>query len=146
VDIEIRQHGHEAIESHPMFELVTMIEGSSTAAEAAAQVISFVNQGETGCVIPDSGHTKLHAADELAAVYDPVTSGSYGVATNGIIYDLSDVPRGQVNWHWNHPADATTKFPAPHPGFVARQPAWPSSESEPPVSVTLWPGAWLSKR
>jgi cephalosporin hydroxylase len=92
IDIEIRPHNRAAIEAHPLSDRITLIEGSSTAPEIVNQVKSLVKPGETVLVILDSNHTYAHVADELEAYADLVTPGSYIVATDGIMYDLADVP------------------------------------------------------
>ena len=146
VDIEIRPHNREAIEAHPMYELITMIEGSSTDPDIVSQVKSLVNTDETILVILDSNHSKAHVADELEAYHDLVTPGSYIVATDGIMYDLHDVPRGESDWDWNHPTDAAKEFAENHPEFVIEQPDWPFNESELSENITHWPGAWLRRK
>jgi len=146
VDIEIRPHNREAIEAHPMSELITMIEGSSTAPEIVSQVKSLLNPGETVLVILDSNHTKQHVADELEAYHDVVTSGSYIVATDGIMFDLADVPRGDEGWEWDHPTAAAAEFVERHSDFFVEQPPWPFNESELSKNITHWPGAWLRKK
>lgn len=146
IDIEIRQHNREAIEAHPMYELITMIEGSSTDPEIVNQVKSLVSPGETVLVILDSNHTKGHVADELEAYFDLVTPDSYIVATDGIMRDLFDVPRGETDWDWNHPTDAAREFSVKHPEFVIEQPEWPFNESELSENITHWPGAWLRRK
>ena len=40
VDIDIRAHNREAIEHHPMFHRISMIQGSSTSPEIIQQVVS----------------------------------------------------------------------------------------------------------
>ncbi|PCH54306.1 MAG: hydroxylase [Flavobacteriaceae bacterium] len=146
VDIEIRPNNRAAIEAHPMSELITMIEGSSTAPEIVAQVKALVQPGETVLVILDSCHTKQHVADELEAYHDLITPGSYIVATDGIMYDLHDVPRGEGDWEWNHPTDSAKEFAEAHPDFVIEQPEWPFNESGLSKNITHWPGAWLRKK
>jgi cephalosporin hydroxylase len=146
IDIEIRPHNRSAVESHPMAELITMIEGSSSDPQIVAQVKSLVKPGEVVLVILDSNHTKQHVKDELEAYHGLVTPGSYIVATDGIMYDLSDVPRGVEDWTWNHPMEAAEEFVASHDGFVLEQPEWPFNESELSENITHWPGAWLRKR
>lgn len=146
VDIEIRPHNREAVEAHPMSELITMIEGSSTAPEIVAQVKSLVKPGETVLIILDSCHTKQHVADELEAYYDLVTPGSYIVATDGIMSDLHDVPRGEDDWGWNHPTDSAKEFAEAHLDFVVEQPHWSFNESELSENITHWPGAWLRRK
>lgn len=145
IDIEIRPHNRAAIEAHPLSDRITLIEGSSTAPEIVAQVKSQVQPGETVLVILDSNHTYGHVANELEAYADLVSPGSYIVATDGIMYDLADVPRGQAEWATDNPTWAARDFAAKHPEFVIEQPAWPFNESELEHNITHWPGAWLKR-
>lgn len=145
IDIEIRPHNRAAIEAHPLSDRITLIEGSSTAPEIVNQVKSLVKSGETVLVILDSNHTYAHVADELEAYADLVTPGSYIVATDGIMYDLADVPRGNPEWATDNPTWAARDFAAKHPEFVIEQPAWPFNESELEQNITHWPEAWLKR-
>jgi len=145
VDIEIRPHNRAAIEAHEMFPKITLIEGSSTAPEIVAQVKSLIQPGETVLVLLDSNHTKAHVAAELEAYHDLVTPGSYIVATDGSMRDLHDVPRGNPEWTWDHPAAAAQEFAARHREFVLEQPAWPFNESALTDNITHWPDAWLHR-
>lgn len=145
IDIEIRPHNLAAIEAHPLSDRITLIEGSSTAPEIVAQVKSQVQLGEKVLVILDSNHTYAHVANELEAYAGLVTPGSYIVATDGIMYDLADVPRGQAEWATDNPTWAARDFAAKHPEFVIEQPAWPFNESELEHNITHWPGAWLKR-
>lgn len=145
IDIEIRPHNRAAIEAHPLSERITLIEGSSTAPEIIARVKSSVKPGETVLVILDSNHTYAHVADELEAYADLVTPGSYIVATDGIMYDLADVPRGNPEWATDNPTWAARDFAAKHPEFVIEKPAWPFNESELELNITHWPDAWLKR-
>lgn len=145
VDIEIRPHNRQAIEAHEMYPRITLIEGSSTAPEVVSQVRSLIQPGETVLVLLDSNHTKAHVAAELAAYHDLVTPGSYIVATDGSMRDLSDVPRGNPDWVWDHPAAAAAEFAERHPEFVLEQPSWPFNESVLDQNITHWPDAWLRR-
>ena len=146
IDIEIRANNRAAIEAHEMAGYITLVEGSSTATEIVSYVKSLVTPGEKVLVILDSNHTKQHVGDELAAYYDIVTPGSYIVATDGIMLDLHDVPRGSNNWAWDHPTAAALEFAQQHPEFILEQPVWPFSESDLTENITHWPGAWLLKK
>jgi cephalosporin hydroxylase len=146
IDIEIRPHNRKAIEAHEMAGLITLVEGSSVAPDVVAKVKSLCRPGETVLVILDSNHTKQHVADELEAYCAIVTPGSYIVATDGIMLDLHDVPRGAPEWKWDHPTAAAAEFAARHPEFTLGQPAWPFSESNLTDNITHWPGAWLMRR
>jgi cephalosporin hydroxylase len=145
IDIEIRPHNRQAIESHPLFSFITLIEGSSTDPAIVQQVHSMVQPGETVLVLLDSNHTYQHVLAELHAYHDLVTPGSYIVATDGIMYDLHDVPRGTPEWKTDNPLEAAKDFVSAHPEFVIEQPAWPFNESELTRNITHWPGAWLRR-
>ena len=145
IDIEIRPPNRQAIEGHEMASLITLIEGSSTAPTTVAKAKALVRPGETVLVLLDSNHTRQHVADELEAYHGLVTPGSYIVATDGIMKDLHDVPRGQPEWTWDHPTAAAAEFAARHPDFAVEQPAWPFNESGLSRNLTHWPGAWLRR-
>jgi cephalosporin hydroxylase len=146
VDIEIRPHNREAIQSHELSGYISLIVGSSTASEVVDLVKAEIKPGEKVLVLLDSNHTKGHVADELEAYHPFVTPGSYLVATDGIMFDLHDVPRGAPEWKHDHPTAAAADFAAQHPEFVLEQPAWSFCESSLTDNVTHWPGAWLRRR
>lgn len=146
VDIDIRSHNRKAIEQHELFSMITLVEGSSTEPSIIDQVKKLVKPNETTLIILDSCHTKEHVASELEAYYDLVTPGSYIVATDGIMKDVYDVPRGNPEWQFNHPTAAAAEFAAQHPEFILAQPAWVFNESDLTGNVTHWPGAWLQRQ
>lgn len=84
--------------------------------------------------------------NELNAYYDLVTPGSYIVATDGIMKELYDVPRGVSEWEVDNPAIAATEFIKEHPEFVMEQPFWPFNESQLTENISHWPNAWLRKK
>jgi cephalosporin hydroxylase len=145
VDIEIRPHNRRAIETHPLSSLITMVEGDSTAPETVRRVKSLVRPGEVAMVFLDSCHTKQHVLAELEAYHDLVSPGSYIVATDGLMKDLYDVPRGKPEWAWDNPVAAVAEFVQKHPEFVVEQPAWPFNESQLSENITHWPGAWFRR-
>jgi len=145
IDIDIRAHNRAAIEVHPLARYLTLIEGSSTAPDVVAQVQGLIKPGETTLIILDSNHTYAHVCDELEAYAVMVSKGSYIVATDGIMLDLADVPRGTPGWTTDNPTHAARDFAASHPNFVVEQPAWPFNESDLTHNITHWPGAWLKR-
>ena len=145
IDIEIRPHNRAAIEHHELSPYITLIEGSSTAPKVVEAVRSLIQPGESVLIILDSLHTRQHVLDELEVYHALVSTGSYIVATDGIMRDLYGVPRGQPSWEWDNPTDAAAEFARQHPEFVLEQPAWPFNESELRENVTHWPGAWLRR-
>lgn len=145
VDIEIRPHNRKAITEHSLAPCITLIEGSSTAPEVVDQVRSLVTPNDRVLVLLDSNHTKAHVLAELEAYHDLVTAGSYIVATDGVMRQVADRPRGQPDWSWNNPAAAATDFVARHPEFVLQPPPRTFNESPLSENVTHWPDAWLRR-
>ena len=145
IDIEIRPRNRKAIESHELFPWITLVEGSSTDSGIVQRVKSMINPGDIVLVVLDSNHTKQHVLAELEAYHAMITPGSYIVATDGIMQDLYDVPRGKPEWINDNPAEAAIEFAQSHPDFVIEQPSWVFNESELNKNITHWPGAWLRR-
>ena len=97
-------------------------------------------------MILDSNHSREHVRRELEAYHPLVTPGSYIVATDGIMRELWDAPRGEPAWKDDNPAEAAREFAAAHPEFVLEPPAWRFNESALERPITGWPDAWLRRR
>jgi cephalosporin hydroxylase len=67
LDIDIRQHNREAIDSHPMSSRIHMIQGSSIAPEVIDQVKSIAKNYQRVLVCLESNHTPDHVLAELEA-------------------------------------------------------------------------------
>lgn len=145
IDIEIRPHNRKNLEQHPLADLITLIEGSSTAPEIVAQVKSHLYPGEKILVVLDSNHTHAHVTAELNAYAPLVTLGSYIVATDGLMRNLTEVPRGNPDWVHNNPANAAEEFVRHNPAFKIEEPAWQFRESTLQGNVTHWPSAWIKR-
>jgi cephalosporin hydroxylase len=145
VDIEIRPHNRSRIDAHPMKPLITLLEGSSTAPAIVQQIRSHVKPGDKVLVVLDSDHSYQHVMAELEAYADVVTPGSFIVATDGVMRDLTDVPRGTASWAKDNPAQAAIDFARKRPDFVIEEPKWPFNESTLTGNITHWPAAWLRK-
>jgi cephalosporin hydroxylase len=146
IDIEIREQNRQAIESHFLAGHISLLVGSSTDPKTVAAARAHVREGETVLVILDSNHTRQHVLDELHAYHSFVTPGSYIVATDGIMYDLHDVPGGQPHWKEDNPVGAVHDFLAENSNFELEQPAWLFNESPLGQNVTHWPSAWLRRK
>lgn len=145
IDIEIRPHNRKAIEEHPLFDRITLIEGSSIAPETVANAKRLIQPGERVLVILDSNHSYAHVLAELDAYHSLVPPGSYIVATDGVMKEVADTPRGNPSWTDDNPFNAARDFVAAHPEFQLEQPAWPFNESSLSENVTHWPGAFLRR-
>lgn len=146
VDIEIRPHNRKAIEEHFLFPYINLIEGDSSSKEIVEQVNSHIKPSDKVLVILDSNHSRQHVLAELEAYCGLVTSGSYIVATDGIMQDLTDVPRGFEHWEKDNPVSAVHDFLANHPEFVLEVPKWTFNESKLNENInTHYPDAWLRR-
>ncbi len=145
VDIEIRPHNRSAIEAHPLAKRITLIEGSSVDEGIVAQVKSQIPAGSKVLVILDSNHCYEHVLAELEAYHDIVTPGSYIVATDGIMSEVADTPRGEPGWITDNPTKAAADFAAKHPQFEVQQPAWGFNQSSLTNNITHWPGSYLRR-
>lgn len=145
VDVEIRPHNRQALESHLLFPLITLIEGSSIEPDIVAQVKAQVRDGETVLVLLDSCHTKAHVLAELIAYSTLVTKGSYIVAMDGIMADMVGAPRTQPDWSWNNPRQAALDFVQINRDFIIEDPAFPFNEGSIKERVTYWPGGYLKR-
>lgn len=119
VDIDIRQHNREAIETHPMASRITMIQGSSTAVEVVEQIHDLAKGYERILVCLDSNHTHEHVLAELQA-YAPLTSlGSYCVVFDTVVEDLPSGMFPDRPWgRGDNPKTAVHEYLKSHPEFV----------------------------
>jgi cephalosporin hydroxylase len=145
VDIEIRPHNRAAIEAHELAPMITLVEGSSIDPATVSRVRQLLRPDDRVLVLLDSNHTKAHVASELEAYAPMVSVGSYIVATDGIMEDLHDVPRGQPGWGKDNPKAAAAEFAQAHESFVLEEPSFPFNEGAVHFRVTHWPGAWLRR-
>lgn len=118
IDIDIRQHNREAIEAHPMFKRISMIQGSSIAPEIIEQVKKKARGKQKILVCLDSNHTHDHVLAELEA-YAPLTSvGSYCVVFDTVVEDLPDDMFDDRPWGvGNNPKTAVWEYLKTHPEF-----------------------------
>ncbi len=118
IDIDIRPHNLKAIEEHPMYKRISMIEGSSIAPEVIAKVVDKAKGPKRILIFLDSNHTHDHVLAELKA-YAPLTSvGSYCVVFDTLIEDMQvnaypDRPWGKGN----NPKTAVWEWLKTHPEF-----------------------------
>lgn len=90
IDIDIREHNRVAIESHPMYKRIKMIQGSAIEEGIVAQVKQHTEGKETILVVLDSNHTHEHVLAELE-MYSPFVSlNSYIVVYDTIVEKLPE--------------------------------------------------------
>ena len=140
VDIDIRSHNREAIESHPLSSYISMIEGSSIAPEVIKQVVDFARPYERVMVILDSNHSHGHVLSELEAYAFLTSIGSYCVVFDTLVEDLpgdmfTDRPWGRGN----SPKTAVVDFLKNHPQFEV------DSSIQHRLILTAAPDGWLKR-
>jgi cephalosporin hydroxylase len=145
VDVEIRPHNREAIETHFLGPLVSLIEGNSTDASVVGAVRGDLRESDKVMVLLDSDHTKAHVAAELDEYAPLVSPGSYIVVMDGIMGDLVGAPRAGDDWAENNPRAAALEFVAGHPEFVIEEPTFPFNEGMVTERVTYWPSGFLKR-
>jgi cephalosporin hydroxylase len=85
VDIDVRAHNRDTLESHPMAKRITLIEGSSIAAETVAKVRSETPAGARVMVVLDSDHSRDHVLSELRTYGPFVTQGQYLIVADTLL-------------------------------------------------------------
>jgi cephalosporin hydroxylase len=145
VDIEIRSHNRQATESHSLNSYITLIEGSSIDPQIVAKVKSLLQPGQTVLVMLDSCHAKEHVMAELSAYAPLVSVDSYIVAADGIMEQMVNAPRSQVDWSWNNPKQAAKDFIRNNPDFIIEEPSFLFNEGSVDRWVTYWPSAFVKR-
>ena len=146
VDIEIRPHNRAAIEAHPLFDRITLIEGDSIADATIRQVREAVGDAANVMVILDSRHTRAHVLSELQAYAPLVTSGSYIVSCDGIMRQVVGGRQADPSWQTDNPIAAVTDFLTTHSAFQRAQPPFPFDDSGVCNPITYWPDGWVQRR
>jgi len=111
IDIDIRAHNRKAIETHPMFNRIQMIEGSSVSDEVAAEVAEQAKGKKSVLVVLDSNHTHEHVLKELNIYAQHVTRDSYIVVFDTLLDDMPDDLVQNRPWGSdNNPKTAVREF------------------------------------
>lgn len=118
IDIDIRPHNRKAIEEHPMYKRISMIQGSSIAPEIVAQVVEKAKGKKQILVCLDSNHTHEHALAELEAYAQLTSVGSYCVVFDTLIEDMGEGAYPERSWGpGNNPKTAVWEYLKTHSEF-----------------------------
>lgn len=119
IDIDIRQHNRQLIESHSMSKRIKLIEGSSVSDEVVTQVYEISKSFKKILICLDSNHTHEHVLNELK-LYAPLTTvGSYCIVFDTGVEDMPD----DYDWNgrpWgkgNNPKTAVREYLKEHDEF-----------------------------
>lgn len=140
IDIDIRAHNRAAIEAHPMFKRIAMIEGSSIAPETVEQVRARAEGKERVLVCLDSNHTHDHVLGELQAYAPLVSLGSYCVVFDTAIEEVPVEMLGDRPWGpGNNPMTAVREYLKTTDRFVIDRAV---SDK---ISITVAPDGYLKR-
>jgi cephalosporin hydroxylase len=141
IDIDIRKHNRELIESHPMFKRIKMIEGSSIDLEVANRVYEIAKNKKRIMVCLDSNHTYDHVLSELQLYANLVTKGSYCVVFDTIVeYLPKDYMIGGRPWNpGNNPKTAVDEFLKNNSNFEI------DSSIDNKLLISVAPGGYLKR-
>lgn len=112
LDIDIREHNRKAIEEHPAFRWINMIEGSSVEPDVVEKVKEIAGPKKRVMIFLDSNHTHEHVLAELEAYAGLVTVGSYAVVLDTGVEDIdpSAVAPDRPWCKGNSPKSALNEF------------------------------------
>jgi cephalosporin hydroxylase len=138
IDIDIRPHNRAAIEAHPLFDRIRLVEGSSTDPEVVARVREICAGRTRAVVLLDSMHTHEHVLEELE-LYSPfVCAGSYLVVYDTVIEQMPADAFPDRPWGpGNNPMTAVREFLAHNDRFAIDE------ELEQKLQITVAPSGFL---
>jgi len=114
VDIDIRAHNRESIETHPMSKRVTLIEGGSVDESLLDKVRTEIPDGARVMVVLDSDHSRDHVLAECRAYGPMVTEGCYLVVADTLVGHLTEEEapkkRSQIWYQGNEPLSALRDY------------------------------------
>lgn len=118
IDVDIRKQNREIIENHPLFNYITLLEGSSISEEVIHAVQKEVTENDRVLVILDSNHSYEHVRSELELYSEFVSEGSYIIAMDGALGFVGDIPRGDEAAFKDNPVPAIQQFIEKNKDFV----------------------------
>ena len=141
IDVDIRKQNRREIEKHPMFKRIKMIEGSSIDKKIINKVYALAKNKKQILVILDSNHTHEHVLKELEMYSPLVKKGSYLIAFDTVIDDISNSKKlSNQKRPWgkgNNPKTAVKQFLKNNPRFII------DTNIENKLMITVAPSGFL---
>lgn len=98
IDVDIRPHNRSALEEHPLFHRIELVEGSSVDPEVTGRATEAAHAAERVMVVLDSNHTHEHVLEELRHYGPLVTRDCYLVVFDTIIEELPEESLRDQPW------------------------------------------------
>jgi cephalosporin hydroxylase len=140
IDIDIRAHNRESIETHPLAHRIRMLEGSSLDDAVVAETRRAASAVERVMVVLDSNHTHEHVLAELRLYAPLVTVGQFLVVADTFVEQIP--PQEHRPRHWgpgNNPATALRAWLDESEGFE------PDPFVNAKLLLTASPGGYLRR-
>ena len=138
VDVDIRAHNRAALEAHPLFKRIELIEGSSIDPVVAGRIAGFADGCSRVMVVLDSNHTHEHVLHELELYAPLVTKGSYLVVMDTVVEQMPGDAFPDRPWgKGNNPMTAVREFLARTTRFEVDR------EIEDKLLLTVAPSGYL---
>lgn len=120
IDIDIREHNRKEIENHPMYNRITMLEGSSTDESVISKLHEMAKDKKCVMVMLDSLHTHDHVFKEMELYSKLVTRDSYMIVYDTVIELMPDAffQTGQPWGPGNNPMTALDEYLQKHNDFI----------------------------
>jgi cephalosporin hydroxylase len=140
IDIDIRAHNRVAIEAHPLFRRIEMIEGSSVDPAVVARVRAAAAGRKRVMICLDSNHTHSHVLAELEAYAPMTTVGSYCVVFDTVIEELPPGTYPDRPWGpGDNPMTAVREYLESHREFEV------DTNMDGKLLVSVAPGGYLKR-
>ena len=140
IDIDIRKHNRDEIESHPMFKRIKLVEGSSVDINTIEKVKELAAGKKNIMVILDSNHTHEHVTKELELYAPFVSINSYIVVFDTWVEDVTENYYPDRPWDkGNNPKTAVWDFIKTNTDFII------DKSIEHKLSITLAPDGYLKR-
>jgi len=101
IDIDIRTHNRKAIQKHPLYKRIKMIEGSSIDETTIKKVKEVVKNKKRILIFLDSNHSHEHVLKELRYYSPLISKDSYIIVSDTVI---DNIPKNSKSEHdFNRP-------------------------------------------
>jgi cephalosporin hydroxylase len=122
IDIDIRKHNREAMETHCLAKRIKMLEGSSIDESIVDKVKEYTKGFQSIMVCLDSNHTHDHVLQELKFYAPLVTVANYCIVWDTVVEDMPENSFEDRPWgKGNNPKTAVWEFLRTHTEFEIDQ-------------------------
>jgi cephalosporin hydroxylase len=138
VELELRPHNRAALEAHPLFRRMQLVDGSSTDPKVIERVRQMIAPDAHTLVILDSNHTHDHVLRELELYSPLVQAGSYIIVLDTVIESMPADSWPSRSWGpGDNPRTAVEAFLAQTDRFELDE------EVERKLTLSVAPGGYL---